>query len=88
VRKINSTYLSVMSDDHLDRLCKNIKYKIYNLNESIKNKSVKRSNRDVQRQISDFQTDYCYIAREVEIRESRKSAHQAYLSNVKKIRRT
>jgi len=84
VRKINLNSLSVMSDDQLERLGKNIKYKIYNLNESIKNKSVKRSNRSVQQQMSELQIDYCYVVREAEIRDSRKKAHQQYVSKNKR----
>ena len=80
MRKLNSDSLSLMSDDVLERISKSIKYKIYNINDKIKNKLIKRSNREMISELTDLQIDYCYIAREAELREKRKTSHQNFLS--------
>ena len=76
MRKVGSDSLKAMSDYELDRAFKDIKSQIYRIHEKLKRKFDKPT----KQWLRDSQVEYCYVAREIEARKNRKTAHEMYLS--------
>jgi hypothetical protein len=69
--------ISLVPDGALDRRFRDIRSNIYKLNEDAKNS--RSRNKNYQNSIKIFEEEYCYLKREIEIRENRKKAHEDYL---------
>tara|TARA_Y100000593_G_C4246322_1_gene304880 strand:+ start:425 stop:673 length:249 start_codon:yes stop_codon:yes gene_type:complete len=67
--------LAMMNDYELEKVFRMCKSKIKSENSS-KNRSARKEN------IGNLETEYCYIKRELEIRDARRHAHQEYLSTL------
>ena len=68
--KLSLDALATISDDDLNRRVRTIRGLI-------------RNNRFSHQKLKELQTEFCYLHRENEIRESRKKAHQIYLRRIR-----
>ena len=77
MEKVDSIMLSGMSDSDINRMYRDIKSRIYSLNERLK----KKYNKSIVNEIRLVEIEFCYLKRESEVRYSRKRAHQEYLNS-------
>ena len=73
--KLPQDKIAIISDDDLNRRSRTIRGLI-------------RNNRFSHEKLKELQTEFCYLYREVEIRESRREAHQLYLRQLRHNSRT
>jgi len=74
VIKITSDSLIKMSDGDVNRLHRDMKFRIRNLNERLKG----RPNKEISSEIQHCEIEFCYLKREVEVRNKRKIAHENF----------
>jgi len=68
--KLSQDKIAIISDDDLNRRVRTIRGLI-------------RNNRFSHEKLKELQTEFCYLHREAEIREARRSAHQLYLRQLR-----
>jgi hypothetical protein len=71
--------LAVLDEDSLHKISYSLNSKIRNLLRNRKSSGSK----NFKEELSAAQIEYCYVYRELEVRESRKNAHQEYIKNKK-----
>jgi len=77
MEKVDSIALSGMSDSDINRMYRDIKSRIYSLNEKLR----KKYNKSIVNELRFMEIEFCYLKRESEVRHSRKHAHQEYLNS-------
>jgi len=77
MEKVDSIALSGMSDSDINRMYRDIKSRIYSLNEKLG----KKYNKSIVNELRFMEIEFCYLKRESEVRHSRKRAHQEYLNS-------
>lgn len=68
--KLPQDKIAIISDDDLNRRSRTIRGLI-------------RNNRFSHEKLKELQTEFCYLHRETEIRESRREAHQLYIRQLR-----
>ena len=77
MEKVDTAALGGMSDSDINRIYRDIKSRIYSLNERLK----KKYNKSIVNELRHFEIEFCYLKRESESRYARKRAHQNYLES-------
>ena len=79
MEKFNIEMLEESSDHDVNKMFRDIRSRIHVLSD----KNRKKYNKSIKSDLKLFEVEYCYIKREVEIREARKQAHQEYLAKLR-----
>ena len=80
MRKINSDSLVKMSDGEVNRMHRDVRLRIRELNQRLKG----RSNRGISNELNHFEIEFCYLKREIEVRNKRKIAHENFMNSKQK----
>jgi hypothetical protein len=77
MRKLNSDSLIKMSDGDVNRIHRDVRLRIRELNQRLKG----RSNRGISNELNHFEIEFCYLEREIEVRNKRKIAHENFMNS-------
>ena len=77
MRKLNSDSLIKMSDGDVNRMHRDVRSRIRELNDRLKG----RPNRGISSELNHFEIEFCYLKRELEVRNKRKIAHEDFMNS-------